>query len=64
MSSNRWQRPPTSSRRTCRDLAFHRALASVEIHVFEGGQQLLETHHAECEELVARFVDDAEAGRV
>jgi len=45
-------------------MAFHRALESVEIHVFDGGHQLLETHHAECAELVARFMDDVEARRV
>jgi surfactin synthase thioesterase subunit len=45
-------------------MAFNRALDSVEIHVFEGGHQLLETHHRECADLVARFMLDVEAGRV
>ncbi|HEX7824234.1 MAG TPA: alpha/beta hydrolase [Mycobacterium sp.] len=45
-------------------MAFHRVLDSVEIHVFEGGHQLLETHHGECADLVTRFMLDVEAGRV
>jgi pimeloyl-ACP methyl ester carboxylesterase len=36
-------------------MAFDRALDALEIHVFESGHQLLETHHRECADLLARF---------
>ena len=45
-------------------MAFDRALDALEIHVFESGHQLLETHHRECADLVARFMLDVHAGRV
>jgi pimeloyl-ACP methyl ester carboxylesterase len=45
-------------------MAFNRVLDALEIHVFESGHQLLETHHSECADLVARFMFDVEARRV
>ena len=45
-------------------MAYNRALDSVEIHVFDSGHQLLETHSRECAALVSRFMVDVEAGRV
>jgi pimeloyl-ACP methyl ester carboxylesterase len=45
-------------------MAYNRALDALEIHVFESGHQLLETHPRECADLVTRFVLDVEAGRV
>ena len=45
-------------------MAYNRALDSLEIHVFESGHQLLETHPRECAALVTRFMLDVEAGRV
>jgi pimeloyl-ACP methyl ester carboxylesterase len=41
-------------------MAYHRALEALEIHVFDSGHQLLETHAAECAAIVARFVLDVE----
>ena len=45
-------------------MAYDRILDSLEIHVFESGHMLLETHHRECAALVARFMLEVEAGRV
>ncbi|MBF6129592.1 alpha/beta fold hydrolase [Nocardia brasiliensis] len=45
-------------------MAYHRDLRSLEIHVFESGHQLLETHHDECATLVTRFMSEVAAGRV
>ncbi|WP_246252822.1 alpha/beta fold hydrolase [Allomesorhizobium camelthorni] len=45
-------------------MAYNRILDSLEIHVFESGHQLLETHHRECAALASRFMLDVEAGRV
>ena len=36
-------------------IAYNRVLDALEIHVFESGHQLLETHHRECAALVTRF---------
>lgn len=44
-------------------LAYHRALDAVEMHVFDGGHFLLETHHRECVELITAFADDVASGR-
>jgi pimeloyl-ACP methyl ester carboxylesterase len=45
-------------------MSYNRALDALEIHVFESGHQLLETHSSECADLVAGFMLDVEAGRV
>ena len=42
-------------------MAFDRALDALEIHVFESGHQLLETHPGECADLVTRFMRDVQA---
>jgi hypothetical protein len=34
------------------------------MHVFESAHQLLETHHAECAELIGRFMQEVEAGQL
>jgi pimeloyl-ACP methyl ester carboxylesterase len=39
-------------------LAYHRALERVEAHIYDGGHLLLETHSAECAELMRAFVLD------
>ena len=39
-------------------LAYHRALERMDAHVFDGGHLLLETHAAECAELMRAFVLD------
>lgn len=44
-------------------MAYSRVLDTLEIHVFEGGHFLLETHHRECADLIERFICDVEAGR-
>lgn len=43
-------------------MAYSRGLDVLEIHVFESGHFLLETHHRECAALVTRFIRDVEAG--
>lgn len=43
-------------------MAYSRDLDVLEIHVFESGHFLLETHHRECAALVTRFIRDVEAG--
>lgn len=43
-------------------MAYHRTLDSVEMHVFDSGHQLLETHHEECAALVSRFIFDVQTG--
>jgi pimeloyl-ACP methyl ester carboxylesterase len=45
-------------------MAYHRVLDAVEIHVFDSGHQLLETHHRECAALVRRFMLEEGAGEV
>lgn len=45
-------------------MAYNEVLESLEIHVFESGHQLLETHPHECADLIARFMLDVEAGRL
>lgn len=45
-------------------MGYNRVLESLEVHVFESGHQLLETHHRECASLVSRFMRDVEAGRL
>jgi pimeloyl-ACP methyl ester carboxylesterase len=44
-------------------MAFNRALDALEIHVFESGHQLLETHPGECAALVTRFMLDVQVRR-
>ncbi|RDZ28952.1 alpha/beta fold hydrolase [Lysobacter silvisoli] len=44
-------------------MAYSRVLDALEIHVFDGGHFLLETHHRECVGLIERFIRDVEAGR-
>jgi len=39
-------------------LAYHRALERVDAHIYDGGHFLLETHAAECAELMRTFVLD------
>jgi pimeloyl-ACP methyl ester carboxylesterase len=39
-------------------LAYHRALERMDAHIFDGGHLLLETHAAECAELMRAFVLD------
>jgi pimeloyl-ACP methyl ester carboxylesterase len=39
-------------------LAYHRALKRVDAHIYDGGHMLLETHAAECAELMRAFVRD------
>jgi pimeloyl-ACP methyl ester carboxylesterase len=39
-------------------LAYHRALERVDAHIYDGGHLLLETHAAECAELMRAFVVD------
>jgi pimeloyl-ACP methyl ester carboxylesterase len=39
-------------------LAYHRALERVEAHIYDGSHLLLETHAAECAELMRTFVRD------
>jgi pimeloyl-ACP methyl ester carboxylesterase len=39
-------------------LAYHRALERVDAHIYDGGHLLLETHAAECAELMRAFVLD------
>lgn len=39
-------------------LAYHRELKSLEVHVFDGGHFLLETHVDECASVLTRFVRD------
>ncbi|MBB5803033.1 pimeloyl-ACP methyl ester carboxylesterase [Saccharothrix ecbatanensis] len=39
-------------------LAYHRALERVDAHIYDGGHLLLETHAAECAELMRVFVLD------
>lgn len=39
-------------------LDYHRELDRCEIHIFDGAHLVLETHPAECAELMARFVAD------
>ncbi len=43
-------------------MAYSRNLDALEIHVFESGHALLETHHRECADLVTRFLVDSETG--
>jgi pimeloyl-ACP methyl ester carboxylesterase len=43
-------------------LAYHRALRSVELHVFDSGHFLTETHAAEVSALVAAFLTDVRDG--
>lgn len=43
-------------------MAYSRDLDALEIHVFESGHFLLETHHRECAALVTSFIRDVEAG--
>ncbi|MBT1159313.1 hypothetical protein J1C56_27440 [Aminobacter anthyllidis] len=45
-------------------VAYNRILDALEIHVFESGHQLLETHHRECAALVSSFMLDVEAARL
>lgn len=42
-------------------MAYSRVLDRLEIHVFDSGHFLLETHHHECAALVDRFISDVEA---
>jgi len=44
-------------------IAYSCVLDTLEIHVFEGGHFLLETHHRECATLVDHFIKDVEAGK-
>lgn len=44
-------------------LDYHRELERCEIHIFDGGHLLLETHSAECAELMTRFVADVTVER-
>ncbi|MGO1069389.1 alpha/beta fold hydrolase [Lysobacter sp. CA199] len=44
-------------------MAYSRVLDALEIHVFDGGHFLLETHHRECAALIARFIRDVGGGR-
>jgi pimeloyl-ACP methyl ester carboxylesterase len=48
-------------------LASHRALERMDAHIYDGGHLLLETHAAECAELMRAFVlenaDDGHGGR-
>jgi pimeloyl-ACP methyl ester carboxylesterase len=39
-------------------LAYHRALERMDAHIYDGGHLLLETHAAECAELMRTFVVD------
>jgi pimeloyl-ACP methyl ester carboxylesterase len=39
-------------------LAYHRSLERVEAHIYDGAHLLLETHAAECAELMRAFVLD------
>jgi hypothetical protein len=39
-------------------LAYHRALERMDAHIYNGGHRLLETHAAECAELMRTFVLD------
>jgi hypothetical protein len=43
-------------------MAYHRVLDGLEMHVFESGHQLLETHHREGAALMSRFMLDVGAG--
>jgi pimeloyl-ACP methyl ester carboxylesterase len=43
-------------------MAYHRELDALEIHVFDSGHLLLETHHRECAGLVADFIRDVDTG--
>jgi len=43
-------------------MAYHRVLDTLEIHLFESGHQLLETHHRECAALMTNFLQDVQAG--
>ncbi|WP_194421892.1 alpha/beta fold hydrolase [Microbacterium abyssi] len=42
-------------------MAYSRVLDSLEIHVFDSGHFLLETHHTECSRLITDFVSNVEA---
>ncbi|NWN88741.1 MAG: alpha/beta hydrolase [Micrococcaceae bacterium] len=42
-------------------MAYNRVLESLEIHVFDSGHFLLETHHMECAALIAAFVSNVDA---
>jgi pimeloyl-ACP methyl ester carboxylesterase len=43
-------------------MAYSRDLDALEIHIFESGHFLLETHHRECAALLTSFIRDVEAG--
>ncbi|RWB00842.1 MAG: alpha/beta hydrolase [Mesorhizobium sp.] len=43
-------------------MAYSRDLDAVEIHVFESGHMLLETHHRQCAALIAHFMHEVETG--
>lgn len=45
-------------------MAYSRELASLEMHVYDAGHFLLETHHQECAAAIKGFVTDAMTGRV
>jgi pimeloyl-ACP methyl ester carboxylesterase len=40
-------------------IAFHRAMTTVEVHIYDAGHFLLETHSAEVADLLVTFVGDA-----
>lgn len=44
-------------------LAYHRELERIELHIFDGGHFLLETHAAECAALMREFILDVAARR-
>ena len=43
-------------------LAYHRELDRLEMHVFDGGHQLLETHSPECAALMREFIRNVTTG--
>jgi len=45
-------------------MGYNRIIEALEIHAFERGHQLPETHHRECAALVTCFMSEAEAMRV
>ena len=45
-------------------MAYSRDLDAVEIHVFESGHMLLETHHRQCAALIAHFMHEVQTGGI
>ncbi|RWX67143.1 alpha/beta hydrolase [Mesorhizobium sp. M4B.F.Ca.ET.089.01.1.1] len=43
-------------------MAYNRDLHAIEIHVFESGHMLLETHHRQCAAHIAHFMHEVETG--